>query len=86
MSVARIWVAGHKGMVGSAVTRYLAGRGDGVLKAGRDVVDLRDQLAVEVWLKQNRPAAVVFAAAKVGLTQVNHFRALTARQSLSGSG
>jgi GDP-L-fucose synthase len=66
MSMERIWVAGHKGMVGSAVTRYLTRRGDGVLKAGREVVDLRDQLAVEVWLKQNRPTAVVFAAAKVG--------------------
>jgi NAD dependent epimerase/dehydratase family len=37
-----------------------------VVKAGREVVDLRDQLAVEVWLKQNRPEAIVFAAAKVG--------------------
>jgi GDP-L-fucose synthase len=53
-------------MVGSAITRYLTKRGDDVLKAGREVVDLRDQLAVEVWLKQNRPEAIVFAAAKVG--------------------
>jgi GDP-L-fucose synthase len=66
MSTKRIWVAGHNGMVGSAITRYLTKRGDDVLKAGREVVDLRDQLAVEVWLKQNRPEAIVFAAAKVG--------------------
>jgi GDP-L-fucose synthase len=66
MRTKRIWVAGHKGMVGSAITRYLTQRGDDVLKAGREVVDLRDQLAVEVWLKQNRPEAIVFAAAKVG--------------------
>ena len=66
MTKRRIWVAGHKGMVGSAITRYLQGRGDEVLKVDRSVVDLRNQIAVEVWLKQNRPDAIVFAAAKVG--------------------
>ncbi len=66
MSDRRIWVAGHRGMVGSAVTRYLESRGDHVIKADRSVVDLRNQIAVEVWLKQNRPDAIVFAAAKVG--------------------
>lgn len=59
-------------MVGSAVTRYLEARGDEVLKAGRSVVDLRDQLAVEVWLKQNRPDSIVFAAAKVGGIYANN--------------
>lgn len=62
----RIWVAGHKGMVGSAVARVLEARGDEVIKADRSVVDLRNQIAVEVWLKQNRPDAIIFAAAKVG--------------------
>ena len=66
MGARRIWVAGHRGMVGSAITRYLSERGDEVLKAGREVVDLRNQAGVEVWLKQNRPDAIVFAAAKVG--------------------
>ena len=66
MSGQRIWVAGHKGMVGSAITRNLSKRGDEVIKADRNVVDLRNQIAVEVWLKQNRPDAIVFAAAKVG--------------------
>jgi len=66
MSVRRIWVAGHKGMVGSAITRHLTKRGDEVLTADRSVVDLRNQMAVEVWLRQNRPEAIVFAAAKVG--------------------
>jgi nucleoside-diphosphate-sugar epimerase len=61
-------------MVGSAITRYLTKRGDDVLKAGREVVDLRDQLAVEVWLKQNRPEAIVFAAAKVGGIYANYAR------------
>ena len=53
-------------MVGSAIARHLTQRGDEVLKVGREVVDLRDQLGVEVWLKQNRPEAIVFAAARVG--------------------
>jgi GDP-L-fucose synthase len=66
MGVRRIWVAGHKGMVGSAITRYLTNRGDNVLKVDRAVVDLRNQIGVEVWLKQNRPDSIVFAAAKVG--------------------
>lgn len=62
----RIWVAGHSGMVGSAITRCLEQGDDTVLKASRSVVDLRNQIGVEVWLKQNRPDAIVFAAAKVG--------------------
>ncbi|BDV36198.1 GDP-L-fucose synthase [Methylocystis iwaonis] len=66
MNKRRIWVAGHKGMVGSAVVRHLEMRGDTVLKVDRSVVDLRNQIAVEVWLKQNRPDAIIFAAAKVG--------------------
>ncbi len=71
MGARRIWVAGHKGMVGSAITRYLTERGDEVLKADRRVVDLRNQMGVELWLKQNRPDAVVFAAAKVGGIHAN---------------
>ena len=66
MAGRRIWVAGHKGMVGSAVTRHLTSLGEEVLKVDRSIVDLRNQIGVEVWLKQNRPDAIVFAAAKVG--------------------
>lgn len=66
MGKRRIWMAGHKGMVGSVIALHLERRGDEVLKADRSVVDLRNQIAVEVWLKQNRPDAIVFAAAKVG--------------------
>lgn len=66
MSKNRIWVAGHKGMVGSALVRHLKQRGDEVLTVDRSIVDLRNQIAVEVWLKQNRPDAILFAAAKVG--------------------
>jgi len=66
MSARKIWVAGHKGMVGSAIARCLAKRGDEVLKADRETVDLRNQLGVEAWLRQNRPDAIVLAAARVG--------------------
>jgi GDP-L-fucose synthase len=66
MSARRIWVAGHKGMVGSAIARCLAKRGDEVLRVDRDTVDLRNQAAVQAWLRQHRPHAIVLAAAKVG--------------------
>jgi GDP-L-fucose synthase len=66
MVAERIWVAGHRGMVGSAICRQLIARGDNVVTADRNVVDLRNQIAVEVWLRQNRPDAIMFAAAKVG--------------------
>ena len=66
MSARRIWVAGHKGMVGSAITRCLTKRGDEVLKADRETVDLRNRAGVEAWLRENRPEAIVLAAATVG--------------------
>ncbi len=59
-------MAGHKGMVGSAIARRVAQLGDEVLKTDRETVDLRNQAGVEAWLQQNRPDAVVVAAAKVG--------------------
>ncbi|MBW0152529.1 MAG: GDP-L-fucose synthase [Phenylobacterium sp.] len=62
----RIWVAGHRGMVGSAVVRRLASEDCEVLIAGRDQLDLRRQAAVEAWMDQARPDAVILAAAKVG--------------------
>ena len=62
----RVWVAGHRGMVGGAVARRLASEPCEVLLAGRDVVDLTDQAAVRRWMEANRPDAIVIAAAKVG--------------------
>jgi GDP-L-fucose synthase len=53
-------------MVGSAITRCLTKREDEVLKAGRETVDLRNRPAVEAWLRENRPEAIVLAAARVG--------------------
>jgi GDP-L-fucose synthase len=53
-------------MVGSALARQLEAQGDEVIRADRSAVDLRNQAAVEAWLKQTRPDAILFAAAKVG--------------------
>jgi GDP-L-fucose synthase len=61
-----VFVAGHKGMVGSALVRRLAGEGVELLTVGRSEVDLRDQAAVNGWFAKTRPHAVFLAAAKVG--------------------
>jgi GDP-L-fucose synthase len=66
MSPRRIWIAGHNGMVGSAITRRLLSQGETVLTVNRSDLDLRDQGAVISWLERNRPDIVIFAAAKVG--------------------
>ena len=65
LSGKRIYVAGHKGMVGSALVRRLATEDCEVLTADRSV-DLREQAAVREWFADNRPDAVIVAAAKVG--------------------
>lgn len=62
----RIWVAGHRGMLGSAIVRRLAREDCTVLTAGRDTLDLIDQHAVRGWIDANRPDAIFMAAAKVG--------------------
>ena len=65
-------MAGHRGMVGGAVVRRLVSEGCDLLLAGRDVVDLRDQSAVQAWMADNRPDCVVVAAAKVGGIHANN--------------
>lgn len=62
----RVWVAGHRGMVGSAIVRRLRREDCTVLTAGRDEVDLRDPAAVDRWVDRERPDAAFIAAAKVG--------------------
>lgn len=68
---ARIFVAGHRGLVGSAVTRRLTADGHQVITRGRDELDLRDAAATGQFLAQARPDAVVLAAAKVGGIMAN---------------
>jgi GDP-L-fucose synthase len=62
----RVFVAGHTGMVGSAVVRRLAREKCEVLTAGRKNLDLMRQVEVESWFAANKPDAVFLAAAKVG--------------------
>jgi GDP-L-fucose synthase len=62
----RVWVAGHRGMAGSAIARRLAKEDCEVLTVTRSEVDLRSQPAVEKWLAERKPQAVFLAAAKVG--------------------
>lgn len=62
----RVWVAGHRGMVGAALCRRLADVPCTVLTVDRGEVDLRRQAAVETWLEAQRPDAVFLAAARVG--------------------
>jgi GDP-L-fucose synthase len=62
----KVFVAGHRGMVGSALVRRLASEGAEILTVPRSEVDLRDQAAVFDWFAKKRPQAVFLAAAKVG--------------------
>ena len=62
----RVWVAGHRGLVGSALVRRLAGEDCVVLTADRNTVDLRSIPAVEEWVAAKKPQVVFLAAAKVG--------------------
>ena len=62
----RVFVAGHRGMVGAALVRRLASEDVELLTVRRSEVDLRDQAAVNSWFAKARPHAVFLAAAKVG--------------------
>jgi GDP-L-fucose synthase len=62
----RVWVAGHKGMVGSALVRRLATENCEILTAGHGELDLARQADVEAWITDRRPDAVIMAAARVG--------------------
>jgi GDP-L-fucose synthase len=62
----KVWVAGHRGMVGSAIVRRLEERSIDVLTVGRNEADLRRQDEVEEWMAKSRPDVVFLAAARVG--------------------
>jgi GDP-L-fucose synthase len=61
-----VWVAGHRGMVGSALLRRLRQVDCRVITVERDDLDLTRQVDVERWMSNERPQAVFLAAAKVG--------------------
>ena len=67
----RLYVTGHRGMVGSAVLRALEGWDGEVITAGRDSLDLTDAAAVDRFFERQQPDAVLFAAARVGGIQAN---------------
>ncbi len=72
---ARVFVAGHRGLVGSAVVRRLEQEGfSRVFAATRDELDLRDQAAVTYWFRANRPEYVFLVAGTVGGILANSTR------------
>src|SRR3984885_14044972 len=62
----RVWVAGHNGMLGSAIVRRLERESCEILIADRKALDLRSQAETRAWLLEARPDAIFLAAAKVG--------------------
>ncbi len=66
MNNKKIWVAGHRGMVGSAIVRRLQQDDCDILTVSRQDCDLTDNAAVAEWVGDNKPDMVVLAAAKVG--------------------
>ncbi len=62
----RVWVAGHRGMVGSALVRRLEYENCENMTSSRSRVDLRNQRQVETWMKDAQPQVVFLAAARVG--------------------
>ena len=68
----RVFVTGHRGMVGSAICRALRAQGGAeVLTVDREVVSLADQSALFAWLKRERPDVILHAAGKVGGIEAN---------------
>ncbi|WP_043743394.1 GDP-L-fucose synthase family protein [Paramagnetospirillum magneticum] len=70
----RVFVAGHRGMAGSAILRRLQSEDCETLTVDRLALDLRNQSAVEAWMEDKRPDAVFLAAALVGGIRANSTR------------
>ncbi|TBY79761.1 GDP-L-fucose synthase [Rhizobium leguminosarum bv. viciae] len=66
LSNKKVWVAGHRGMVGSALVRRLRSENCRVITATRQELDLKRQGEVEKFVQVNKPDAIILAAAKVG--------------------
>ena len=66
-----VFIAGHNGMVGSALVRRLARENCTVVTAARADLDLRNEVAVDLFIRKTRPDAVILAAAKVGGIMAN---------------
>lgn len=70
----KVWVAGHRGLVGSALVRRLQSEDCEIVTAPRETVDLRRPDQVEKWMRDVRPEAVFLAAARVGGIHANSTR------------
>jgi GDP-L-fucose synthase len=69
----KIFVAGHRGLVGSALVRTLERDGfDNLVTRSRSQLDLRNEAAVDLFFAQEKPSIVIFAAAKVGGIKANN--------------
>ena len=62
----RVWIAGHRGLVGGALVKRFTQEDCTLLTVGHADLDLRDQAAVNAWMDRNKPQIVVLAAARVG--------------------
>ena len=72
---ATVFVAGHRGLVGSAIVRHLEAEGfSNIVTANRDQLDLRDQAAVDYWFRDHRPDYVFLVAGTVGGIMANSTR------------
>jgi GDP-L-fucose synthase len=74
LSGRRVWVAGHRGLVGAALVRRLAAEGCEILTVDRSMVDLRRQNQVERWMAELAPEAIFLAAGTVGGVHANNTR------------
>src|SRR5262245_57746038 len=68
----RVFVAGHRGLAGSAIVRRLESENCEILTADRSAIDLADQSATERWLERERPDAIFLAAGLVGGIHANN--------------
>ena len=63
----KIFIAGHKGMVGAAIKKVLEKKGyKKIITADKSILDLRDKKCVDEWFKEKKPDITIIAAAKVG--------------------
>ena len=66
MENTKVWIAGHRGLVGSAIAKRLSRENCTIVTIDRDELDLRDQVGVKKWLEKEKPSIIILAAAKVG--------------------
>ncbi len=66
MENTKVWIAGHRGLVGGAIAKRLSRENCTIVTIDRDELDLRDQEGVKKWLEKEKPSIIILAAAKVG--------------------